>query len=105
MQEILKDAIGADSVDYAAHVTESVLARVHFVVRMKQGQTVGEFDADLLEQRIVEATRAWQRRLRRGAGEEGRRGTAPGCAAGYAERVPGGVQGGLRRPRSRSSDV
>ncbi|ADB30777.1 NAD-glutamate dehydrogenase [Kribbella flavida DSM 17836] len=60
MQQILKDAIGADSVDYAAHVTESVLARVHFVVRMKQGQTVGEYDADLLEQRVVEATRAWQ---------------------------------------------
>ncbi|GAB2572771.1 NAD-glutamate dehydrogenase [Kribbella endophytica] len=60
MQQILKDAIGADSVDYAAYVTESVLARVHFVVRMKQGQTVGEYDAELLEQRVVEATRAWQ---------------------------------------------
>ncbi|HEY0470612.1 MAG TPA: NAD-glutamate dehydrogenase domain-containing protein, partial [Kribbella sp.] len=60
MQQILKDAIGADSVDYAAHVTESVLARVHFVVRMKQGKTVGDYDADLLEQKVVEATRAWQ---------------------------------------------
>ncbi|TDU88351.1 glutamate dehydrogenase (NAD) [Kribbella voronezhensis] len=60
MQQILKDAIGADSVDYAAYVTESVLARVHFVVRMKQGETVGDYDADLLEQRVIEATRAWQ---------------------------------------------
>ncbi len=60
MQQILKDAIGAESVDYAAYVTESVLARVHFVVRMKQGETVGEYDADLLEQRVIEATRAWQ---------------------------------------------
>ena len=60
MQQILKDAIGAESVDYAAYVTESVLARVHFVVRMKQSETVGEFDADLLEQKVVEATRAWQ---------------------------------------------
>ncbi|HEY0693980.1 MAG TPA: NAD-glutamate dehydrogenase [Kribbella sp.] len=60
MQQILKDAIGAESVDYAAHVTESVLARVHFVVRMKSGQTVGEYDGDELEQRVVEATRAWQ---------------------------------------------
>ncbi|MFC5260717.1 NAD-glutamate dehydrogenase [Kribbella qitaiheensis] len=60
MQQILKDAIGAESVDYAAYVTESVLARVHFVVRMKQGATVGEFDPDLLEQKVVEATRAWQ---------------------------------------------
>jgi glutamate dehydrogenase len=60
MQEILKDAIGAESVDYAAHVTESVLARVHFVVRMKHGETVGEYDAEELEQRVVEATRAWE---------------------------------------------
>ncbi|MEU4195031.1 NAD-glutamate dehydrogenase [Kribbella sp. NPDC026611] len=60
MQQILKDAIGAESVTYAAYVTESVLARVHFVVRMKQGETVGEYDADLLEQQVIEATRAWQ---------------------------------------------
>jgi len=59
MQEILRAAIGAESVDYAAHVTESVLARVHFVVRMKKGATVGDYDAEDLEQRIVDATRAW----------------------------------------------
>jgi glutamate dehydrogenase len=59
MQQILKDAIGAESVTYAAYVTESVLARVHFVVRMKQGETVGEYDAELLEQKVIEATRAW----------------------------------------------
>ena len=59
MQDILKQAIGAESVEYAAHVTESVLARVHFVVRMAKGETVGEYDPDELEQRIVEATRAW----------------------------------------------
>jgi glutamate dehydrogenase len=59
MQEILKQAVGAESVEYAAHVTESVLARVHFVVRMRKGQTVGDYDAEALEQRVVEATRAW----------------------------------------------
>jgi glutamate dehydrogenase len=59
MQQILKNAIGADSVDYAAHVTESVLARVHFVVRMKHGETVGEYDAEDLERQVIETTRAW----------------------------------------------
>ena len=59
MQQILKDAIGAETVTYAAYVTESVLARVHFVVRMKSGETVGDYDADLLEQQVIEATRAW----------------------------------------------
>ncbi|MFI5695404.1 NAD-glutamate dehydrogenase [Kribbella sp. NPDC051586] len=60
MQQILKDAIGAETVTYAAYVTESVLARVHFVVRMTQRETVGEYDAHLLEQQVIEATRAWQ---------------------------------------------
>ena len=60
MQQILKDAIGADSVDYAAHVTESVLARVHFVVRMKHGETVGEYDAEDLERQVIDTTRAWE---------------------------------------------
>jgi glutamate dehydrogenase len=59
MQDILKQAIGAESVEYAAHVTESVLARVHFVVRMNKGQTVGAYDADALEQQVIDATRAW----------------------------------------------
>src|SRR4051794_14220797 len=60
MQQILKDAIGAESVTYAAYVTESVLARVHFVVRMKQGETVGEYDPELLEQQVIDATRSWE---------------------------------------------
>ncbi|TWD82235.1 glutamate dehydrogenase [Kribbella amoyensis] len=60
MQQLLKDAIGADSVEYTAAVSESVLARVHFVVRMKAGETVGSYDADLLEQKVVEAARSWQ---------------------------------------------
>ena len=34
MQDILLDRLGGATIDYTARVTESVLARLHFVVRM-----------------------------------------------------------------------
>jgi len=88
MQQILKDAIGADSVDYAAHVTESVLARVHFVVRMKQGETVGDYDADLLEQKVIEATRAWQDDFNAALHAQGGDGAVTRLSSQYAGAFP-----------------
>ncbi len=37
IQQVLMDAVGGASVDYTARVTESVLARLHIVVRMARG--------------------------------------------------------------------
>ncbi|MEV8373434.1 NAD-glutamate dehydrogenase [Kribbella sp. NPDC056861] len=88
MQQILKDAIGAESVDYAAYVTESVLARVHFVVRMKQGSTVGEFDSEILEQKVVEATRAWQDDFNVALHQQGGDGAVTRLASQYAGAFP-----------------
>ncbi|MEV5966599.1 NAD-glutamate dehydrogenase [Kribbella sp. NPDC051952] len=88
MQQILQDAIGAESVTYAAYVTESVLARVHFVVRMKQGETVGEYDADLLEQRVVEATRAWADDFTAALHAKGGDGAVTKLARRYASAFP-----------------
>ncbi|WP_020390261.1 NAD-glutamate dehydrogenase [Kribbella catacumbae] len=88
MQQILKDAIGAESVDYAAYVTESVLARVHFVVRMKQGETVGEFDSEILEQKVVEATRAWQDDFNVALHAEGGDGAVTRLSSQYAAAFP-----------------
>ena len=59
MQQILLDALGGDTVDYTARVTESVLARLHFVVRMPPGRPLPEVDAAEVERRLVEATRSW----------------------------------------------
>ncbi|TCC54936.1 NAD-glutamate dehydrogenase [Kribbella pittospori] len=88
MQQILKDAIGAESVTYAAYVTESVLARVHFVVRMKQGETVGEFDSELLEQKVVEATRAWEDDFTAALHAQGGDGAVTQLARRYAGAFP-----------------
>jgi glutamate dehydrogenase len=57
---ILKAELGGDSVEYTARVTESLLARLHFVVRPPKGTLVGEADAAHLERRLAEAARSWR---------------------------------------------
>ena len=76
MEEILLDAFDGVSVDYTALVSESVLARLHFVVRVDPGRGVPDVDPAELEGRLVRATRTWdddfadalRGQLRRGAG-------------------------------------
>src|SRR6266545_2572464 len=63
IQEILQDAFGGISVDYDTRVSESVLARLHFVIYTEPGQEV-EYDAAEIEARLAEATREWTDDLR-----------------------------------------
>ncbi|MFD7918495.1 NAD-glutamate dehydrogenase [Streptomyces sp. NPDC059740] len=60
--DILKQELGGTSVDFTAWNTESVLSRLHFVVRVEPGAALAEItdeDADRIEARLVEATRSW----------------------------------------------
>ncbi|WP_238993191.1 NAD-glutamate dehydrogenase [Nocardioides caldifontis] len=59
--ELLKEELRGSTVDYTARVGESLLARVHFVVRPERGRTI-DVDVDVpgLERRIAEAARSWQ---------------------------------------------
>ncbi len=59
IEDILREAFDGDTVDYTARVSESVLARLHFVVRVKVGEALPTVDAQALEARLVEATRDW----------------------------------------------
>ncbi|HEY7043964.1 MAG TPA: NAD-glutamate dehydrogenase, partial [Nocardioidaceae bacterium] len=59
MQSILKETMGADTIEYTARVSESVLARLHFVVRAAPGKTLHDFEEDELEAKLAEATRSW----------------------------------------------
>ncbi len=63
MQEILTETFQAESVDYTTRVTESVLARLHFVVRVATGQEIPDVDVTALQARLVEATRTWDEDL------------------------------------------
>ena len=59
MESILLNAFGAETVDYRARVSESVLARLHYVVRGKQGEILPQVDAQRLEAKLTAATRTW----------------------------------------------
>jgi glutamate dehydrogenase len=60
MEKILTDAYHAEAVDYTARVSESVLARLHFVVRVPTGTPVPDVDVPALEAKLSAATRSWQ---------------------------------------------
>ncbi|MCP3822158.1 NAD-glutamate dehydrogenase [Streptomyces sp. A3M-1-3] len=60
--DILKEELGGTSVDFTAWNTESILSRLHFVVRVPPGTELPDLtdaDADRIEARLVEAARSW----------------------------------------------
>lgn len=59
-ESILLETYGAEAVDYSARLSESVLARLHFVVRMPKGVSVPQVDLDALEDKLREAARFWE---------------------------------------------
>ena len=82
--DILKEELGGTSVDFTAWNTESILSRLHFVVRVARGAELAELtdaDADRIEARLVEAARSWADGVRRGAERRVRRGARRRAAA------------------------
>ncbi|MEU0933067.1 NAD-glutamate dehydrogenase [Embleya sp. NPDC005971] len=59
MQDILLAELAGSVVDYTARNTESVLARLHFTVRVPTGAELGDPDVDYIERLLAEATRSW----------------------------------------------
>jgi glutamate dehydrogenase len=60
MQEILLRALNGIGVDYSTRVTESTLARVHFIVRTDPANPPGEVNADELAEQLADATKLWE---------------------------------------------
>jgi glutamate dehydrogenase len=57
---ILKRELGGESIEYTARVSESMLARLHFVVRPPRGETMeAEVDVPELEKKLADAARSW----------------------------------------------
>ncbi len=60
--DILKEELNGTSIDFTAWNTESILSRLHFVVRVPQGTELTQLsdaDKDRLEVRLIEAARSW----------------------------------------------
>ena len=63
IEELLREAYGAQHVDYTTKVGEAALAQVHYVLRMPSGGNIPEIEVRELEARIQEAMRTWEERL------------------------------------------
>ena len=59
MQEILLRELNGIGVDYTTRVTESLLARVHFIVRTDPANPPGVVDPNALAEELADATRLW----------------------------------------------
>ena len=74
MEDILRRAFDAGNVEYTTRVSESPLARLHFVVRVPRDATIPDVDEAALERQIIDATRTWDEdlveALRSGVGDE-----------------------------------
>ncbi|MEU5061447.1 MULTISPECIES: NAD-glutamate dehydrogenase [unclassified Streptomyces] len=60
--DILKEELDGISVDFTAWNTESILSRLHFVVRVEPGTelpALTEADTERIEARLVDAARSW----------------------------------------------
>ncbi|SFB79522.1 NAD-glutamate dehydrogenase [Streptomyces aidingensis] len=60
--DILREELRGTSVDFSAWNTESVLSRLHFVIRVAPGTELAELtetDVDRIESRLAEASRSW----------------------------------------------
>ncbi|MBU8856732.1 MULTISPECIES: NAD-glutamate dehydrogenase [unclassified Micromonospora] len=94
MQDILLRELNGVGVDYTTRVTESMLARVHFIVRTDPNDPPGDIDADLLAEELADATRLWDDDYRlvleRKLGDE----QAKHLFARYADAFPEGYKDG-----------
>ncbi|WP_016910726.1 NAD-glutamate dehydrogenase [Streptomyces xiaopingdaonensis] len=62
LTDILTEELGGTSVDFTAWNTESVLSRLHFVIRVEPGAelpVLTDAERDRIEARLAEATRSW----------------------------------------------
>lgn len=59
IMQILGTAFASSQIDYVARVSDSILARLHFVVRMPPGGVIPEVDRTEIREKVAAATRTW----------------------------------------------
>lgn len=91
VQNILAEALGGTDVVFDTQFSESILARIYYVVRIPVGSQPS-FDIDDLEQQVVEVTTTWQDGLRTALFSEVAESKATGYLSDYADAFPGGYR-------------
>src|SRR5699024_12816705 len=59
VQEVLREYYNAVSVDFDVLLSESALARIHFVARVARDSALPQIQAEQVERRLVGAVRSW----------------------------------------------
>jgi glutamate dehydrogenase len=88
MEAILLEAFDGVSIDYTALVSESVLARLHFVVRVDPERGLPDVDPAQVEAELVLATRSWDDDFADALRDSCGTGEAARLAAIYADAFP-----------------
>ena len=58
MQEVLSESFNAQDITFSTHFSESVLARIHFIIRIDPKGT-NEYDFNAVEKKLIEVGRSW----------------------------------------------
>jgi glutamate dehydrogenase len=88
MDSILRQAFPGATVDFTTRVSESVLARLHFVVRVPSGESIPVVDEAALERQLIDATRTWEEDLGEAARAEHGEETAGRLSGLYGRAFP-----------------
>lgn len=59
MQQVLQEAFHAQEITFTTQFSESVLARIHFLIRINPHEPV-DYDFQEIENRLIEVGRAWE---------------------------------------------
>ncbi|WP_173525754.1 NAD-glutamate dehydrogenase [Nonomuraea antri] len=94
MQELLLKALGGTALDYSAMIGESVLARLHVVVRGERGKQLPppKVDVEELESRLAALTRSWEDDLASALSEMTSEEEAPALTRRYQAAFPEGYK-------------
>ncbi len=59
LEALLREAFHGSSVEYTTRVSESALARLHFVIRVAAGEQIPDVDIKDLQRRVLDSIRSW----------------------------------------------
>jgi glutamate dehydrogenase len=91
IEHILEQELHGETVDYGTRVTESVVARLHYVIHVDPND-VPVYDVPAIEARLAEATREWTDELREALIEQFGEERASVLMHGYADAFPAAYQ-------------
>ncbi|WP_247826590.1 NAD-glutamate dehydrogenase [Arthrobacter antioxidans] len=88
IEDELRTALAAESIDFEARMSESALARLFFRIRLQRGVEIPPIDTAELEERLVRAARSWSEGVVEVAQQRFEQDSAQRLATLWAESFP-----------------